>query len=59
MTRSGGLTAAEAEARIFGATHADVGAYLLWLWGLPDCVTELSRCTISRRGSGAPRWPSM
>ncbi|MGA3099558.1 MAG: response regulator [Bryobacteraceae bacterium] len=35
-----GLTAAAAEARVFGATHADVGAYLLWLWGLPDCVTE-------------------
>ena len=38
--KSGGLTAAAAEAQVFGATHADVGAYLLWLWGLPDCVTE-------------------
>jgi HD-like signal output (HDOD) protein/ActR/RegA family two-component response regulator len=35
-----GLTAAAAEAWEFGATHAEIGAYLLWLWGLPDCVTE-------------------
>jgi putative nucleotidyltransferase with HDIG domain len=35
-----GLTAAAAETGTFGATHAEVGAYLLWLWGLPDCVTE-------------------
>jgi HD-like signal output (HDOD) protein/ActR/RegA family two-component response regulator len=35
-----GVTAAAAEAQAFGATHAEVGAYLLWLWGLPDCVVE-------------------
>ncbi|HUP03341.1 MAG TPA: response regulator [Bryobacteraceae bacterium] len=35
-----GLTSLEAEAQAFGVTHAEVGAYLLWLWGLPDCVTE-------------------
>jgi putative nucleotidyltransferase with HDIG domain len=35
-----GLTPLEAEAQAFGATHAEVGAYLLWLWGLPDCVIE-------------------
>jgi HD-like signal output (HDOD) protein len=28
----------EAEERIFGATHAQVGAYLLWLWNLPTPV---------------------
>jgi HD-like signal output (HDOD) protein len=28
----------ETEPRVFGATHADVGAYLLWLWGLPDAI---------------------
>jgi HD-like signal output (HDOD) protein len=37
---AGGLTVLEAEQRAFGATHAEVGAYLVWLWGLPDCVTE-------------------
>ena len=31
----------EAESQIFGTTHAEVGAYLLWLWGLPDPVTEV------------------
>jgi len=28
----------QAEEEIFGATHAQVGAYLLWLWNLPDPV---------------------
>ena len=27
-----------AESRIFAATHAEIGSYLLWLWGLPDEV---------------------
>lgn len=31
---------ANAERQIFGATHAHVGAYLLWLWGLPPGVIE-------------------
>jgi HD-like signal output (HDOD) protein/CheY-like chemotaxis protein len=26
------------EQQVFGATHADIGAYLLWLWGLPDAI---------------------
>jgi putative nucleotidyltransferase with HDIG domain len=30
----------EAERHIFKATHGDVGAYLLELWGLPDCVAK-------------------
>ncbi|MEW5976219.1 MAG: response regulator [Acidobacteriota bacterium] len=30
----------EAERRVFGASHAEVGAYLLSLWGLPDAVIE-------------------
>ena len=30
----------QAEKRILKATHADVGAYLLDLWGLPDAVTR-------------------
>ncbi len=28
------------EAEIFGVTHAEIGAYLLSLWGLPTFVTE-------------------
>ena len=29
------------EREIFGTTHAEVGAYLLWLWGLPTGATEI------------------
>ena len=35
-----GLPAVEAERRVLGATHAEVGAYLLGLWGLPDPLVE-------------------
>lgn len=30
----------DAERAHFGATHAEVGAYLMWLWGLPDPIVE-------------------
>jgi putative nucleotidyltransferase with HDIG domain len=33
-----GKTTVEAEAEVFGSTHAHVGAYLLALWGIPDVV---------------------
>jgi HD-like signal output (HDOD) protein/CheY-like chemotaxis protein len=32
----------EVEAEVFGATHAETGAYLLGLWGLPVSVLEAS-----------------
>jgi HD-like signal output (HDOD) protein len=35
-----GITIEEAETLEFGVTHAEVGAYLLALWGLPDAVIE-------------------
>ncbi len=35
-----GMTMEEAEFEIFGASHAEVGAYLLGLWGLPVPVVE-------------------
>jgi putative nucleotidyltransferase with HDIG domain len=28
------------EREVFGGSHAEVGSYLLWLWGLPEPVTE-------------------
>jgi HD-like signal output (HDOD) protein len=34
------LTVFEAEREVFGATHAEVGAYLLGLWGLPGSIVE-------------------
>jgi putative nucleotidyltransferase with HDIG domain len=36
-----GARTRQAELEVFGTTHAEVGAYLLWLWGLPDAVTEI------------------
>ncbi|HLF93365.1 MAG TPA: response regulator [Planctomycetota bacterium] len=30
----------EAERRLYGCTHAEAGAYLLGLWGLPDPIVE-------------------
>jgi putative nucleotidyltransferase with HDIG domain len=30
----------DAERRVFGVTHAEVGAYLLGLWGLPAAIVE-------------------
>jgi HD-like signal output (HDOD) protein len=38
MVRKDGITPQDAEERVFGATHAEIGSYLLWLWGLPDEV---------------------
>jgi HD-like signal output (HDOD) protein len=32
------VTQLEAEQEIFGTTHAEVGGYLLGLWGLPDSI---------------------
>jgi HD-like signal output (HDOD) protein len=31
----------ESEKRLFGTTHAEVGAYLLWLWGVPASIAEI------------------
>jgi putative nucleotidyltransferase with HDIG domain len=31
----------ETESRLFGTTHAEVGAYLLWLWGVPASVAGI------------------
>ena len=35
-----GVDGRDAEQKIFGTTHSEVGTYLLWLWGLPDSVVE-------------------
>jgi len=38
--RAGKATLAEAESQSLGCTHAEVGAYLLGLWGLPESVVQ-------------------
>jgi len=35
-----GCTIVQAEQEVFGTTHAEVGAYLMGLWGLPDQIVE-------------------
>ncbi len=40
QVKNTGVSLVEAERNIYGATHADVGAYLLGLWGLPSQVVQ-------------------
>lgn len=40
LAQDAGLTLPEAERRVFGTTHAEVGAYLLGLWGLQYSIVE-------------------
>lgn len=40
LAREQNKTPIEAETEIFGTTHAEVGAYLLGMWGLPDVTVE-------------------
>ncbi len=40
LVRKTGQSFAAAEAAIFNVSHAEAGAYLLGLWGLPDTILE-------------------
>lgn len=40
LTESKHIPIREAELEVFGSTHAEVGAYLLGLWGLPNPIVE-------------------
>ncbi|MBI3876446.1 MAG: HDOD domain-containing protein [Verrucomicrobia bacterium] len=40
MALGGALTLTEAERAQFGTTHAEIGAYLLGLWGLPGNIVD-------------------
>ena len=42
LAQRNSLPLRETEREVFGATHAEVGGYLLWLWGLPDEITEVA-----------------
>lgn len=48
----------EAELEIFGTSHIPVGAYLLWLWGLPNGVIEIV-ARYDRPISDPPQTPLM
>jgi putative nucleotidyltransferase with HDIG domain len=43
-----------AEREVFGAAHAEIGAHLLWLWGLPDAVVEAVAFHHEPANSSAP-----
>ena len=40
LVAAGKLTPIEMEREVFGCTHAEVGAHLLMLWGLPHALVE-------------------
>lgn len=40
LVAQNGMTKLEAERQVLGATHPDIGAYLLSTWGLPRAVVE-------------------
>src|SRR5699024_7917001 len=40
LIRTEGQPVADAEREVLGASHAEVGGYLLGLWGLPDALVE-------------------
>ena len=40
FAEANGVDRRDAEQKIFGTTHSEIGTYLLWLWGLPDSVVE-------------------
>jgi HD-like signal output (HDOD) protein len=49
----------DAEREAFGATHADVGGYLLGLWGLPAAVVEAVNLHHSPRESQTPGFSAL
>ena len=40
MVKRDGISLSEAERKVLGASHAEIGAYLFGLWGLPDAIVE-------------------
>lgn len=40
MAAAGSAPCWEAEQKVFGTSHAEIGTYLLWIWGLPGAVVE-------------------
>ena len=49
----------DAEMEIFGATHAEVGAYLLGLWALPDAVVEAVAYYYAPRRCVTQQWSAL
>jgi putative nucleotidyltransferase with HDIG domain len=58
-SRSEALPMDRVEQEIFGATHAQVGAYLLGLWGLPESVIDAIELHHSLDTISAPGFSSL
>jgi HD-like signal output (HDOD) protein len=53
VAREESCTLVQAELKVWGTTHAEVGAYLLGLWGLPYPVVEaVANCHAPDRHTG-------
>ena len=55
MAREQGISHTIAEKKVFGVTHAEIGAYLLSLWGLPDSIVEAVAFHHTPRATANPR----
>jgi HD-like signal output (HDOD) protein/CheY-like chemotaxis protein len=55
-TRRCGQSLYEAEGEILGATHAEIGAYLLGIWGLPYPIVEAVAHHHAPRRAGGTSW---
>jgi HD-like signal output (HDOD) protein len=49
----------EAERRILGTSHAEIGAYLLGLWGMPNTLVEAVAHHHTPEGSGVRRFNTL
>ena len=49
----------EAERELFGATHADLGGYLMGLWGLPPAVVDAISLHHSPADSGGTEFSAV
>jgi HD-like signal output (HDOD) protein/ActR/RegA family two-component response regulator len=53
LMRDEACSLVEAERKVWGTTHAEIGAYLLGLWGLPYPVVEaVAHCHAAERHAG-------
>lgn len=59
MVKNEGVSLVHAEKEVFGASHAEVGAYLLGLWGLPSEVVRAVAFHHSPRESSAKEFTAL
>jgi HD-like signal output (HDOD) protein/CheY-like chemotaxis protein len=55
-TQQSGRSIHEVESQILGVTHAEIGAYLLGIWGLPYSIVEAVAHHHTPQGAGQTGW---